>query len=130
MGKNQNQMESYCSHVRMSVQDYDKLTAKLRVLEENVRTLNKVIADRGVLTINRVIFRNEDRDDEVTYRCTGFDDVREEVEKHYAEKIEDLKNKTCEIEGAFINKSEELEKAYSRLHELKNRSLWQRILNR
>lgn len=123
MGKNQNQVESYYSHVRMSVQDYDKLTAKLRVLEENVRTLNKVIADRGVLTISHVFVRNEDYEKEVTYRCTGFDDVREEVEKHYGEKIEDLKKAKRMLEDAYTEKVEELEA-------LKNRSLWQRILNR
>ena len=60
----------------------------------------------------------------------GFDEVREDVEKHFGECIEGLRSRMKKLEEDNAALVELLNERESDIDELENRNLWKRILNK
>lgn len=129
--------------VTMSLKSYNEMKEmNSQLLQENV-ALDKALKEAQESDGLKVIVRNVEhyiKPDfalickevrvETDTNVVGFDDVRKEVEDYYKTSIKDLKQ---ELKDAHDKIDKEVELRLSKSEEiirLKNRNLWQRILNK
>ena len=129
--------------VTMSLKSYNELKEmNSQLLQENV-ALDKALKEAQESDGLKVIVRDVEhyiKPDlalickevrvETDTNVVGFDDVRKEVEDYYKTSIKDLKQ---ELKDAHDKIDKEVELRLSKSEEiirLKNRNLWQRILNK
>ena len=129
--------------VTMSLKSYNELKEmNAQLLQENV-ALDKALKEAQESDGLKVIVRDVNhyiKPDfalvckevrvETDTNVVGFDDVRKEVEDYYKTSIKDLKQ---ELKDAHDKIDKEVELRLSKSEEiirLKNRNLWQRILNK
>ena len=129
--------------VTMSLKSYNELKEmNSQLLQENV-ALDKALKEAQESDGLKVIVRDVNhyiKPDfalickevrvETDTNVVGFDDVRKEVEDYYKTSIKDLKQ---ELKDAHDKIDKEVELRLSKSEEiirLKNRNLWQRILNK
>lgn len=129
--------------VTMSLKSYNEMKEmNSQLLQENV-ALDKALKEAQESDGLKVIVRNVNhyiKPDfalickevrvETDTNVVGFDDVRKEVEDYYKTSIKDLKQ---ELKDAHDKIDKEVELRLSKSEEiirLKNRNLWQRILNK
>ena len=129
--------------VTMSLKSYNEMKEmNSQLLQENV-ALDKALKEAQESDGLKVIVRNVEhyiKPDlalickevrvETDTNVVGFDDVRKEVEDYYKTSIKDLQQ---ELKDAQDKIDKEVELRLSKSEEiirLKNRNLWQRILNK
>lgn len=129
--------------VTMSLKSYNEMKEmNSQLLQENA-ALDKALKEAQESDGLKVIVRNVEhyiKPDlalickevrvETDTNVVGFDDVRKEVEDYYKTSIKDLKQ---ELKDAQDKIDKEVELRLSKSEEiirLKNRNLWQRILNK
>lgn len=126
------------NHVTLSLKDYNDLCNENTELARENKELNDVFEslkeDDGRKVIIRECEQWEDEDgDECETKTThikGFDEVKQEVEEFYKGKFKDLENENEEIKKKFEDIHRKYLDAQCTISALKNRNLWQRIINK
>lgn len=124
--------------VTMSLKSYNELKElNSQLLQENAEldhALKEAQESDGlkviVMNVEHYIKPDLEVRVETDTNVVGFDDVRKEVEDYYKTSIKDLKQ---ELKDAHDKIDKEVELRLSKSEEiikLKNRNLWQRILNK
>jgi predicted RNase H-like HicB family nuclease len=126
------------NHVTLSLKDYNDLCNENTELARENKELNDAIEKLQDNDGQKVIIREcEQWDDEDGDECEtktthikGFDEVKQEVEEFYKGKFKDLENENEEIKKKFEDIHRKYLDAQCTISALKNRNLWQRIINK
>lgn len=126
------------NHVTLSLKDYNDLCNENAELARENKELNDVFEslkeDDGRKVIIRECEQWEDEDGEQyetnTTQIKGFDEVKQEVEDFYKGNFKDLENENEEIKKKFEDIHRKYLDAKCTISALKNRNLWQRIINK
>lgn len=126
--------------VTISVKAYNALRDEIAALQDENAMYETAFEEIRAVDGQRVLVKEKTiHEDEVVtevwLKC--FDDVKEEVEKAYGKRIEDLESLTkklkSRIEDLVDDKREladKLEDARNELEEIRERGLWARICNK
>ena len=126
------------NQVTLSLKEYNDLRDENAELARENEELNDAIEKLQDNDGQKVIIREceqwEDEDGEEyennTTHIKGFDEVKQEVEDFYKGKFEDLEKENEEIKKKFEDIHRKYLDAQCTISALKNRNLWQRIINK
>ena len=121
--------------VTMSLEDYDNLNEVIDELTDRNDNLKNALEELKKADGQRIIIHeyyfDEDEEcfDEEVAVC-GFEDVREEVEKFYKDNFNHLKSELKKARELVKKTAQENLQLQMDIEKLKNRSLWNRIINK
>lgn len=126
------------NQVTLSLNDFNFLRDEYTEATKENRELNAAIEELQDNDGQKVIIHEcEQWEDEDGYKhetrttsVKGFDDVKHEVEDFFKCKFDDLKKENEEIKKKFEDSQRRYLDALCTISDLKNRNLWQRIINK
>lgn len=131
MAKEDNKKEY--GNVVLPLAEYNELRDKYNAALVEINELENVINELQENPKQKVFVKEVEIEDEwvtTNYRIKGFKEVKEDVEKVFGKKIEELEAQNKELQELCKKYADELIEEQMKVSDLRNRSLWQRILNK